>query len=210
VKHLRVALVRALVFLLVIGGPTVVFDVVYWETPLPAALLMPVEVAFRLTVTCFFTALLESALPRGWLWLLSFGVAFVIYALGYCETEYVNGVFTEHALAGGIAHVSDLVHDAGLHPGSYVLLLTIVSVPFAAAPLARTLNRDVLPVTFVTFLVTFVVVASLLEPYRLEVGRVRAAFVCIRTVFCALLLPFVAWLGDRLEVRLARAMDAQA
>jgi hypothetical protein len=207
VKHLRSALVRALVFLLLVGLPTIVFDVVYWDGPLPSALYMPVEVAFRLTLACFVTAALESALPRPWLPILSFVAAFTIYALGYCETEYVNGVIHWRSLHGGLRGVSDLVIEAGDRPGYYLLLLAIVSAPFAGATFGRTRRLDVPWATLVTFSFTFLTIAVTFEPYHYRVGRVRAAFLATRTIFTGLFLPFVAWLGDRIEERLARARN---
>jgi hypothetical protein len=208
VKHLGSALVRALVFLLLVGIPTIVFDVVYWDGPLPSALYMPVEVAFRLTLTCFVTAALESALPRPWLPVLSFLLASTIYGLGYCETEYVNGVFQWHSVHGGLRGVSELLQDAGERPGYYLLLLSIVSAPFAGATLARTRRLDVPWATLATFAFTLVTILVAYEPYHYRVGRVRAAFLAIRTIFVGLLLPLVAWLGERAEERLARRRQA--
>ncbi len=206
-KHLRSAFIRALVFLLLVGLPTIVFDVMYWEGPLPSALYMPIEVAFRLTLTCFVTAVLESALPRPWLPIVSFAVAFTIYALGYCETEYVNGIFQWRSVHGGLRGVSELMQDAGARPGYYLLLLAIVSSPFAGATLARTRRLDVPWATLVTFFVTLVTILALFGPYHYRVGRVRAAFLAIRTIFCGLFLPLVAWLGERAETRLARTRE---
>lgn len=203
-KHLAF---RTLAFFGCIAVPTVIFDLVYWSAPFPQSVVMPVEVALRLTLVALVGAWLERFSPRAWTPLAAFAAAFATYGLGHIEAEYLKGVLANRSLEGGLVALAELRKRAELHPGYFFFLFTIVASPFAFVAGTRQHKVGVYFSTCIAALGTLVVAGFLLQPLTAEVGRVTAAFVCARTLLCALLLPFVGWLGDRKQERDERFKD---
>ncbi len=201
---MRAVLVRTLAFFLLIGVPTIAFDVVYWDAPLPRALWSPFMVALRLTATALVAAVIERRWRKPWMPLLVLVASAVIYALGYVQTEYVNARFAPSSASGlhaGLSGLLELAKRAPERPRYFALLFLIVSIPFAVSSAARLRANTAKVATSITAFATFFLVVLLLEPFRAEVGRPLAAFVCLRTIFCGLLLPAVAHISDRYELK---------
>jgi hypothetical protein len=197
VGALRGALLRALVFLVLIGVPAVVFDWVYWRAPLPQSLIMPIDASFRLTAACFVAALVELLYPRALGPLLAYVAAFATYGLGFVESAYLKGVVVSLEPTGGTAALAELATSGWERPRYYLILLAIVSTPYAATCFGRQRKLSLARVSALSATITFVVASALVEPFRVEVGRRIGAYVCVRTLLVALLLPLVAQLAER-------------
>jgi len=197
VGALRGALLRALFFLILIGVPAVVFDWVYWRAPLPQSLIMPIDASFRLTAACFVAALVELAYPRPLAPLLAYVAAFATYGLGFVESAYLKGVVVSLEPAGGTVALAELATSGRERPRYYLILLAIVSTPYAATCFARRRKLSLAGASALSTAITLVVAVALIEPFRIEVGRVIGAYVCVRTLLVALLLPLVARFAER-------------
>src|SRR5581483_5674340 len=116
-ERMRSVLVRTAVFFACIGVPSVALDLVYWQAPLPAAVVIPVEVALRLTFVAFAVACVEEKLPlRRAAPLAVFIAAFVAYALGFVESEYLNAVVRDRAPESGLQGLAALGERMSEHP----------------------------------------------------------------------------------------------
>jgi hypothetical protein len=191
------AVLRALVFLLLAGFPTVLFDLVYWQAPLPSALVTPVEVALRLALTALLGELAERHAPRGFAVPLVFLVAVLTNVFGMAEAEYLRGIVEFGTPRAGLEAMRALELRVAGHPRYFVALLALVSIPYAASTLTRVRPMRLREEAAIAPIVTLVMVVLTLEPLRLDVGRVMAAFVCLRTLYVALALPFVDRATDR-------------
>ena len=197
----RAVLVRTLVFFALVALPTMVFDLVYWSRELPWALLTPSEVALRLTAVALATTIVERRLARRWMPAVVFLVAAVVYALGYVESEYLNGMLLGHSADAGMQALLEHGRHLLRKPRHFALLYALVASPFAIASTARVARLALPAATAVSTFTTLVVAILVLEPFRTEIGRVMAAFVCVRTIFVGLMLPLTGHLADRYEAR---------
>jgi hypothetical protein len=194
---MRPLLARTGVFFLIVALPSIVFDLVYWRSPLPGSLLIPTEVALRLTLVAFVAAWVEKRAPRPGAPLLVFVAAAATYAAGFIESEYLNAVLRDRTPESGLLGLAALKRRMEEHPRYFLIVVTIVATPFALASLARSLGLGTAGATVVCAFGTLAVSVLLLEPFRVEVGRVTAAFVCVRTLFCGLLLPASAHIAEK-------------
>src|SRR5579871_5583365 len=169
---LRAALIRAVFFLLMIGLPAVVFDWVYWQQALPQALVQPLEASFRLTAACFVAALVELLYPRRFAPLLVYVAAFVTYGLGFVEAAYLKGVVVAREPSSGTVALAELANAGWERPRYYLLLLTIVSAPYAATCFGRQKKLSLGVTTAGSAGIALGVAVALIEPFRIEVGRV--------------------------------------
>jgi hypothetical protein len=192
------AALRAFFFLLGAGLPTVLFDLVYWQAPLLGSLVTPTEVAVRLALTALLCDIAEQHAPRGFGVPLVFLVAVLTNIFGMAEAEYLKGIVEFGTPRAGLEAMRSLELRVEGHPRYFVALLALVSMPYAASTLTRLRKLRLREEAAIAPIVTLVMVALTLEPLRLDVGRVMAAFVCLRTLYVAFALPFVDRATDRL------------